>query len=108
MTGRRYHLGGENERVRRLLFSAVEEDNVERVNQLFATISFEAGDATRALGHALTSPAVMRCLLMHGADAKAFDEIEKVRSAEILRILVEFGYDIRSTGHLIIQCVAER
>ena len=83
MPGQRHHPRGENERVRHFFFSAVEEDNVERVSQVFATTSFEAGDVTRALGHALTSPAVMRCLLMHGADAKAFDEIEEVRSAEI-------------------------
>lgn len=108
MPGQRYYSRGENERARRILFSAVEEDNVERVSQAFATTSFEAGDATRALGRALNSPAVIRCLLMHGADAKAFDEIEEVRCAEILKILVEFGYDIRPTGHLIIQCVAER
>ena len=88
---------------RRQLFSAVEEDNVELIGQLFATTCFQAGDATRALGHALTCPAVIRCLLRHGADAKAFDDIERVRSAELIRVLVEFGYDITPTGHLIIQ-----
>jgi hypothetical protein len=93
---------------RQQLLSAVEEDNVELIGQLFATTCFQAGDATRALGHALTRPADIRCLLRHGADAKSFDDIEQVRSAEVLRVLVEFGYDIRPTGHLVIQYVAER
>ena len=88
--------------------SAVKGDNVESIDQLFATTCLQAGDATRALRHALTRPAIIRCLLRHGADAKAFDDIERVRFAEVLRVLVEFGYDIRPTGHLIIQCVAER
>jgi hypothetical protein len=43
---------------------------------------------------------------MHGADPKAFGRMEWVRSAEVLRLFVEFGYDIRETGHLIIQYVA--
>lgn len=76
---------------RRQLFSAVEEDDVELIGQLFATTCFQEGDATQALGHALTRPAVIRCLLKHGADAKAFDDIERVRSAEVLRVLVELG-----------------
>jgi hypothetical protein len=108
MPGQTSPPGDEIERLRQTLFSAVEEDNVERVNQLFATTSLQAGDATRALDHALDSPAVIRCLLLHGADAKAYDQIEDVRSAELLRLLVEFGYDIRPTGYLIIQYVAER
>lgn len=108
MSGQTSRPRGEIERVRHSLFSAVEEDNVERVNQLSATTSLQAADATRALYHALTGPAVMRCLHLHGADAKAFDQIEKVRSAELLKLLVEFGYDIRPVGHLIIQYVAER
>ena len=107
MSGRTTRPRGEIERVQHSLFSAVEEDNVERVSQLFATTSLQAADATRALDHALTGPAVMRCLLLHGADAKAYDQIEGVRSAELFKLLVEFGYDIRPTGHLIIQYVAE-
>lgn len=94
---------GEHERVRQSLLSAVEADNVELVGQLFATNCLQAGDATGALGHASTRPAVMRCLLMHGANPKGFDRIERVRSAEVLRLLVEFGYNIRPAGHLIIQ-----
>jgi hypothetical protein len=108
MSKQTYSRGGENEDLRQTLFSAVEENNVQRVSQLFATTSLQADDATRALGHASTRPAVLRCLLMHGADPKAFGRIERVRSAEVLRLLVEFGYDIRLTGHLIIQYVAER
>ena len=99
---------GENERIRQSLFSAVEADNVELVGQRFASNFLQAGDATRALRRASTRPAVLRRLLMHGADPKAFNHIEWVRSAEVLRLLVEFGYDIRPTGHLIIQYVPER
>ena len=99
---------GENEELRRTLFSAIKHDNVDRVSQLLATSSLQAGDATEALKRALTSTAVMRCLLLHGADAKAYDQIENVRSAEILRLLVEFGYEIKLTGHLIIQYVAKK
>lgn len=99
--------GGESEDVRQRLLSAVERDDVERVNGLLATTSLQAGHATRALNHASTRPAVMRCLLMHGADSRAFERIEWVRSAEVLQLLVESGYDIRETGHLIIQYVAE-
>lgn len=47
----------------------------------------------------------MRSLRVHGADSKAFDDIEEIRSAEVLRLLVEFGYDIGPTGHLIIHYV---
>jgi hypothetical protein len=108
MSSLSYPPDGENERVRQSLFSAIAADNVELVGQLFASNSLQAGDATRALRRASTHPAVLRCLLMHGADPKAFDRIEWVRSAEVLRLLVEFGYDIRPTGHLIIQYVPER
>lgn len=108
MSSPRYPSDSEAEHLRKRLFSAVEADNVELVGQLFVTNSLQAGDATRALDYAATCPAVMRCLLMHGADPKAFNDIEWVRSAEVLRLLVEFGYDIRPTGHLIIQYEPER
>ena len=107
MSGLTSRPGCEDENLRQTLFSAVKHDNVDQVSQLLATTSLQAGDATEALNRALTSTAVMRCLLLHGADAKAYDQIENVRSAEILRLLVEFGYDIKPTGHLIIQYVAE-
>lgn len=42
----------------------------------------------------------MHFLLMHGADPKAFDDIEEIGSVGILKLLVEFGYDIRPTSHL--------
>ena len=103
MSGQTYPPDNENELARQRLILAVKEDNVERLSQLFTTTSLKVDDATRALGHALNNPAVMQCLLVHGADPRVFDKIERVRSAEVLRLLVDFGYDIATTGHLIIQ-----
>lgn len=91
--------GGECKDIRQRLFVAVEEGNVELVDRPFATTSLQVSDATQALGHALPRPAVMHFLLMHSADPKAFDDIEDIRSDGNLKLLVEFGYEIRPSAH---------
>lgn len=71
MSSPTYPPDGAVEHLRQSFFSAGEMDNVEQVDWLFATTFLQADNATQALDHASTFPAVMRCLLMHGADAQS-------------------------------------
>lgn len=100
------HTDGEDiERARQELFSAVDADDSERVRQLFATTSLQASDATEALDNVTPCKQLdlTRCLLEHGALPSAYLGFNHVRSLSVLKLFVEFGYDIASTGHLIIQ-----
>ena len=95
--------GGQSVQAEHDFFAAVEAGNIVRVRQLLATATLQASDLTEALDYASPHLELMRCLLEHGADASAAPNVEDIRSLGVLKLLVEFEYDIRSTGHLFIQ-----
>ena len=81
--------------------------NVSKIHELFAAGLADADDATTELEDSLDDPIMLRCLLELGAYVHTVD-MTRVDSGEALKVLAEFGYDIRSQGHLILQSVCQR
>lgn len=78
--------------------------DLAEIRQVFSDGIATSEDATNVLEEWSDDPTICRLLLENGADPNAVD-INLVESAEILRLLAEFGYDIKSQGHLVLQCV---
>lgn len=83
--------------------SACRQKDLPRIRQLFSTTPLGAADATGALRDALHHIELTRCLLEAGADPKSCIRPYHLRSFPMIKLLVEFGYDIASTGHLVLQ-----
>jgi hypothetical protein len=90
------------EQLNRELKSACEAEDVTHVRQLLTTTILGSSDATAAFKPSLSVP-VLRCLLEGGADADSIVTKRRPQSLEQLKLLAEFGYDVRSKGHLILQ-----
>jgi hypothetical protein len=91
----------------RALRKVCEEDDSRRVVDLLAGGSVTAADATACLKRSwrLEVP-VIRLLLEHGADPAACGTTRYMQtSLELMKLLVEFGYDIKINGHWVLQCV---
>jgi hypothetical protein len=89
----------------RALRKVCEEDDSRRVVDLLAGGSVTAADATACLKRSwrLKVP-VMRLLLEHGADPAACGTTRYMqKSLELMKLLVEFGYDIKINGHWVLQ-----
>jgi hypothetical protein len=91
------------EEVRQQLRSACLQKDLSQVRQLFSTTSLGAADATQVLDDALPHLELTRYLLEQGADPNSDIRLSPLRSFMIVKLLVEFGYDIASTGHLLLQ-----
>jgi len=91
--------------VGRKLFYASRDGEVALVSQLLANHSFDADDATAALGSA-RDPTIVRMLLQHGADVRVVPmHMIPLSDApgELVRLLAEYKYDFKSDGHRILQ-----
>jgi len=95
-----------HELVRELHLSC-DTDDVPLIRQLLTTTSFKSRDVTRAFEES-QSVHVLRCLLEHGADADYIASSSSVLTLDQLKATVEFGYNIRSKGHEILQWVTQR
>jgi hypothetical protein len=95
-------------RLQRELEAACSIGDAIRLRQLFADAELDASDATDALrsseGYPLTT---IRCLLELGADVDTFvpwgASRGQIQSLEAMELLVEFGYDVKSKGHIVLQ-----
>jgi hypothetical protein len=82
--------------------------DVIRIRQLFFDAELDAAEASSLLLSSEGYPlATLRCLLELGADPEHFipwgAADEQIQSLEVMELLVEFGYDVKSRGHLILQ-----
>lgn len=92
--------------IRAELRSACQANDSQRVDELFRRGTVSAADATACLEHATKDLPSMRILLENGADSVQIASIKYMsRSFELVKLLVEFGYDISANGHCILQYV---
>lgn len=88
----------------RELRSACKAEDVDRVRELFDNGTVAAVNATLCLKETLENLPLMRLLLEHGADPSVCARICYMkRSFDLIKLLVEFGYDIKINGHCILQ-----
>jgi hypothetical protein len=86
-----------------LVMAALAYDNV-RVRELFETTPLDADDATEYLEWASPDLVMMRFLLERGANADSFSIRHAHHgSLDVLKLLAEFGFDVKSKGHIILQ-----
>jgi hypothetical protein len=97
-----------HELVRELHLSC-DTDDVPLIRRILKTTSFKSRDVTRAFDRS-QSVHVLRCLLDHGADADyiASSSDIYVLTLDQLKTTAEFGYDVRSKGHEILQWVTQK
>ena len=89
------------------LRSACEGNDTGRVVELLNNGSITAADASACLRHAWPPKIpVIRLLLEHGANPAVCATTRYMQeSIELIKLLVEFGCDIKGTGHWVLQCV---
>ncbi|SMR52549.1 unnamed protein product [Zymoseptoria tritici ST99CH_3D1] len=80
---------------------ALSSGDVDRIRQLYAAGRLDAEDVSEQLMQTPEDPVMLRCLLECGGDPNDIS-LRGVGSGEELRILAEFGFDIKSKGHLIL------
>jgi hypothetical protein len=79
-------------------------EDMQRVAELLDSGSATAADATACLEEACHNLPLMRLLLERGADpAACATECHMGESIELIKLLVEFGHDIKTNGHWILQ-----
>jgi hypothetical protein len=89
----------------RELERACEENNIACVHELFATRpSLEQRDATFCTLRKPDIP-LMRCLLELGADLRWYLLKNAPPSLDMIKLFIEFGYDVKAEGHKILQSV---
>jgi hypothetical protein len=88
---------------------ACDADNLPRIRQLLTTTSFKSRDITGAFDES-QSVHVLRCLLEHGANADYIASSTRLRvlTLDHLKATAEFGYDVKSKGHEILQWVTQK
>jgi hypothetical protein len=92
--------------VRSELRSACKADDIQRVAQLLNSGSTTAADVTACLDDSHRNLSTMRLLLEHGADPATYATTRCMgESIELIKLLVEFGHEIKINGHWILQCV---
>lgn len=88
----------------RELRTACKADDSQRVTELLNNGSIIATDATKCLEETWMNLPLTRLLLEHGAEPAACATTFRMsHSFELVELLVEFGYDIKSNGHCILQ-----
>ena len=95
-------------RLQRDLDDACLEGDLSRVRQLFSDAELDDSDATDTLRSSRGYPlATIRCLLELGADVDQFvpwaASDGEIQSLEAMKLVVEFGYNVKTKGHLILQ-----
>ena len=91
------------QQARRELLPACRAGYVARILQLVTTTPIQATDASEALDSAIHRVEVLRCLLDRGADPNSCTRTRVFRSLDIVKLFVEYGYNLSATGHLILQ-----
>lgn len=90
--------------IREQLRSACQLKDYNLVRQLLDNPSATAADATACLQDSYKDLSLVRILLEHGADPAVCAQIRYMRgSIELVKLLVEFGYDVSINGHCILQ-----
>jgi hypothetical protein len=72
----------------RELEAACKTNDIARVRELFAT---------------RPSLPLMRCLLEHGAEFASYVRVKSPPSLDVVKLFVEFGYDVKAEGHKMLQ-----
>lgn len=85
----------------RELEAACRTNDKERVRELFATRLFNNNDATNCSFTTSPSLPLMRCLLEHGAVLAKL--VKSPPSLDMVKLFVEFGYDVEAEGHKMLQ-----
>jgi hypothetical protein len=89
--------------VRELHLACKAEDS-KRVAELLNDSSITAADATGCLEETWRNLQVTRLLLEHGADPAVCARTNRMsESFDLIKLLVEFGYDIKINGHCVLQ-----
>lgn len=91
----------EHEHAAQELELAIRANDTPRVHHLFKTTSLDRVDTAKHVDMYQNVP-LMRCLLEHGADPNSCS-LRGIKSLEILKLLAEFGFDMISKGHTILQ-----
>ena len=81
---------------------ACKENDIARVHELFTTRALDQNDATTCTFR-ISDLSLMRCLLEHGADLRWYVEKNAPPSLDMVKLFVEFGYDVKVEGHKILQ-----
>lgn len=81
---------------------ACKDNDVARVHELFTTRSLDHEDATSCTYEMFNLP-LMRCLLEHGADLRWYLVKHAPPSLNVIKLFVEFGFDVEAGGHTILQ-----
>ena len=84
------------------LQQACEIKNIPRVRELFAVESLGNEYATN-YSCGVESLDLMGCLLEHGADVETYMCQRSPISLGMVKLFVEFGYDVKAEGHKILQ-----
>ena len=85
---------------------ACKANDSERVRKLLDDGFTSAADATACLTETRENLSLMRLLLMRGADpAACAGTYYMAQSFDLIKLLVEFGYDIAINGHNVLQYV---
>lgn len=84
------------------LRTACISQDVRCIQELFATGRADSELATGVLERVISRPVAVRCLLQHGADASNISP-KGIRSAEVLRLLTESGWDVKAWGYSLLQ-----
>lgn len=82
---------------------ACEADDISRVRELFATRPLNEHDATVCSFQTSPSLSLMRCLLENGASFANYLKINPPPSLDMVKLFVEFGYDVKGEGHKMLQ-----
>ena len=84
------------------LEQACKANHIRRVREIFAKESLDGDYATRCILGA-KSLDMMRCLFEQGADASTYMHRGTPKSLDVVKLCVEFGYDVKAEGHKILQ-----
>ena len=88
------------------LLSACKAHDSKRVRELLDDGFITAEIATACLEAAHPNLSLMRLLLEHGADPAVCAKTHHMgESFDLIKLLVEFGYDIGINGHCVLQYV---
>jgi hypothetical protein len=81
---------------------ACEANDIRRVREICANESLDGDYATRCI-LGVKSLDMMRCLLEQGAEASTYMHRSTPKSLAVVKLCVEFGYDVKVEGHKILQ-----
>ena len=84
------------------LEQACKANDIRSVRDIFANESLHGDYATNYILR-VESLDMMRCLLEQGADASTYMRWNRLKSLDVVKLCVEFGYDVKAEGLKILQ-----